>query len=220
LNYNTAIRATTDGHPLDALIAGYAANTLSTPLTALVAAHLELNPENRAYAAALEAVYGVFLEELRPVPLAGRDRRLVNIFASPDPAPKPTAPARRAAEGSSVLPQPLRRLAGCDLADLAWAKRSSGIKEAPLRDAADVARFVSVRPGQHLPVTGDDGLTAVLVLAGCVGGRNGNHRRGDIVLVGRDADMDDEPVAKGDRDCICFVVVESSAKGPAAHFSG
>lgn len=213
MNYDTAIRPTTDGQPIDALIAGYAAKTLSTPLTALVAAHLELKPENRTYAAALEAVYGVFLEELRPVPLAGRDRRLVNIFASPAPAPKPTAPARRAPEGSSVLPQPLRRLTGCDLADLAWHKRSPGIKEAPLRDAAAVAGFVSVRPGKHLPVTGDDGLTAVLVLAGCAGGRNGDHRRGDIMLVGRDADTDEEPVAKGDRDCVCFVVVESSATG-------
>jgi len=212
LNYDIAIRPT-DGHPIDALIAAYAAKTLSAPLMALVAAHLELRPENRAYAAALEAVHGVFLEELRPVPLAGRDRRLVNIFASPEPPP--AAPTRRAREAtSSALPQALRRLAGCDLAGLAWTKRCSGVKEAPLRDSEDRASFLAVRPGKGLPLTGDDGPTAVLVVAGCASDRNGDHIRGDIIFVGHDANHDDAPVAKGEGDCVCFVVAESSITAP------
>jgi predicted ChrR family anti-sigma factor len=211
LNYNSAIRPT-DGHPIDALIAAFAAKTLSAPLMALVAAHLELKPENRAYAAALEAVHGVFLEELRPVPLAGRDRRLVNIFASPEPPP---APSRRAHQGaSSALPRALRRLAGCDLAELAWTKRCSGLKEAPLRDADHTASFFAVRPGSSLAVTGEDGPTAVLVLAGCASDRNGDHVRGDIIFVDHAAHGDDTPVAKGASDCICFVVAERSIRAP------
>ena len=212
MNYDIAIRPATEGYPLDALIAAYAAKTLSAPLTALVAAHLELTPENRAYAAALEAVHGVFLEELRPVPLAGRDRRLVNIFASPDPPP--AAPEQCAHEGASVLPCALRRLAGCDLADLGWSKRSSGVKEAALPNGA--ARFISVRPGKRLPVTSDDGSTAVLLLAGAATDRNGDYERGDIILVGHDAGTADGPVAKGNTDCVCFVVTESSAKEPGS----
>ena len=212
MNYNSAIRPT-DGHPIDALIAAYAAKTLSAPLMALVAAHLELKPENRAYAAALEAVHGVFLEELRPVPLAGRDRRLVNIFATPEPPP--AAPSRRAHQGaSSALPRALRRLAGRDLTELAWTKRCSGLKAAPLRDADDTASFLALRPGRSLPVTGEDGPAAVLVLAGCASDRNGDHVRGDIIFVDHAANHDDAPVAKGEADCICFVVAESSSRGP------
>ena len=209
MNYDIAIRPTTDGHPIDALIAAYAAKTLSAPLSALVAAHLALKPENRAYAAALDAVHGLFLQELRPVPLAGRDRRLVNIFAAPEPTPAPAASSRRADTGTSVLPAALRRLAGGDLADLAWSKRSSGVKEAPLRDVA--AGFLSVRPGKRLPVAGGD-TTAVLVLAGRASDRNGDYARGDIILVGHDAD--DEPLAKDEGDCVCFVVAEGPAKAP------
>ena len=216
MNYDAAIRPIADGRPIDSLIAAYAAKTLSTPLAALVAAHLELKPENRAYAAALEAVHGVFLAELRPVPLAGRDRRLVNIFASPDLAPAPAAPPRLSQEHTAMLPQALRRLAGRDFADLAWRNAASGVKEAPLRDASGAARFVSVRPGKRLPMMREDGLAAAIVLAGCLSDHSGDHGRGDIILVGDEAD--DEPVAKGDGDCVCFVVSEpeSPAKGPGA----
>src|SRR6202043_1522673 len=83
VNFNGTISLATEDRPIDALLAAFAAKSLSVPLAALVAAHLELKPDNRAYVAALEAAYGVFLEELKPVPLAGRDRRLVNIFATP-----------------------------------------------------------------------------------------------------------------------------------------
>lgn len=68
--------------PVDELLAAYAAGSLSDPLMALMSAHLELKPARRAYVAALEAAYGILLEEIHPVPLTNRDRRLVSIFAS------------------------------------------------------------------------------------------------------------------------------------------
>lgn len=68
--------------PVDELLAAYAAGSLSRPLMALMSAHLELKPARRAYVAALEAAYGILLEEIHPVPLTNRDRRLVDIFAS------------------------------------------------------------------------------------------------------------------------------------------
>lgn len=68
--------------PVDELLAAYAAGSLSGPLMALMSAHLELKPARRAYVAALEAAYGILLEEIHPVPLTNRDRRLISIFAS------------------------------------------------------------------------------------------------------------------------------------------
>src|SRR5258707_8323957 len=116
VNYNRTISEPSEGRPIDALLAAHAAKTLPSPLAALAAAHLELKPDNRAYVAALEAVHGVLLEELKPVPLAGRDRRLVNIFASPSLGSEP-APALPASDRTAVLPRALRRLAGCDSGD-------------------------------------------------------------------------------------------------------
>jgi putative transcriptional regulator len=70
--------------PVDALLAAYAAGTLSAPMTALVTARLELKPVDRGFVAAMEAAYGIMLEEIEPVAMTGRDRNLVNIFASED----------------------------------------------------------------------------------------------------------------------------------------
>jgi putative transcriptional regulator len=86
--------------PVDELLAAYAAGSLNTPLMALMAAHLELKPARRAYVAALEAAYGILLEDIEPVPLTNRDRRLVAIFASENgDGNREPAPVARALNG-------------------------------------------------------------------------------------------------------------------------
>jgi putative transcriptional regulator len=222
LNFDGTIRRIAEDRPIDALLAAYAARTLGAPMAALVAAHLELKPDNRAYVAALEAAHGVFLEELRPVPLAGRDRRLVNIFASPDLDPGPAAPTRPANDAAAVLPRALRRLTGCDYADLSWRGRAPGVRDAMLprdssrQDSPGAAGFVSARPGRQLPMPCEDGLAVGLMLVGSASDRSGYHERGDIVFAG--PDVADGPTAEGDDDCVCFIVTEGPAK-PAGPLS-
>jgi putative transcriptional regulator len=70
--------------PVDELLAAYAAGSLSAPLVAVMDAHLEFKPAQRAFVAALEAAFGIMLEDIEPAPLTNRDRRLVEIFASDD----------------------------------------------------------------------------------------------------------------------------------------
>jgi putative transcriptional regulator len=214
LNYNRTIGELPEGRPIDALLGAYAAKTLAAPLAALAAAHLELKPDNRAYVAALDAVHGVLLEELKPVPLAGRDRRLVNIFATPVPDPAPTT-ARPAGEGA-VLPGALRHLAGCDIPDLPWRNRGSGLKEVVLPEAGAPARFICARPGTRLPVACEAGSVTALVLAGAASHGTTRYERGDIIFTG--PDMPTAPTAADEQDCVCFVVAEGPAK-PAGPLS-
>ena len=209
LNYNRTIGEPPEGHPIDALLAGYAAKTLPPPLAALTAAHLELKPDNRGYLAALEAVHGVLLEELKPVPLAGRDRRLVNIFSAPEPNPD-QSPSRPAGEGEAVLPRALRRIAGCDYADLPWRNCGTGLQDVLLAGASATARFVRVRPGTRLPVACEAGSITAVVLAGAANGGSAHFARGDIIFTG--PDMPHAPTAADDQDCVCFVVAEGPAK--------
>src|SRR5262249_21149136 len=163
------------------------------PLTALVAAHLDIKPDNRAYAAALEAVHGVFLEEVRPIPLAGRDRRLVNIFAAPLSESNRPMTARAVSGIGTALPWALCRLVGCDLPDCTWQKYSPGIKEVVLtQDGVGEARFVSVRTGKRLPLPREEGFAAALVLEGSASDAGGVHARGDIVFPA--TDPEDAPV--------------------------
>ncbi len=211
LKLNGTIGPVAEDCPIDALLGAYAAKTLSGPLAALVAAHLELKPDNRAYVAALEAAHGVFLEELKPVPLAGRDRRLVNIFAAPPANAAPTAPMRLADNAEAVLPRVLRRLAGCDAAGLPWETRSSGLREAVVAQGeAGVARFVTLRPGKRLPAQAGEAAAVVLVIAGALSDRNGHHERGDIVFAG--PDVAGGQVAQGNVDCLCLVAAEGVAQ--------
>jgi putative transcriptional regulator len=201
VNFNGTMSLAAEDRPIDALLAAYAGRSLSVPLAALVAAHLELKPDNRAYVAALEAACGVFLEELKPVPLAGRDRRLVNIFAAPAPdAARAVAPLWDSA--GSVLPRALRRLAGCDEAGLPWRSRSAGLAEA----RAGGARFMRLGPGKRLPADGVPSV--VLVIAGALADRDGYHESGDIIFAGPDGGL----TAEGDVDCMCFVATEEAAK--------
>jgi predicted ChrR family anti-sigma factor len=214
LNYNRTIGELPEGRPIDALLGAYAAKTLAAPLAALAAAHLDLKPDNRAYVAALDAVHGVLLEELKPVPLAGRDRRLVNIFATPAPDPAPST-ARPAGDGA-VLPRALRRLAGCDIADLSWRNRGSGLKEVVLPEHGAPARFICVRPGTCLPVACEAGSITALVLVGAADDGPTRYARGDIIFSGPGAA--NAPIAVGEQDCVCFVVAETPAK-PAGPLS-
>jgi len=212
LNYDPTVRQIPEGRPIDALIAAYAARTLALPQAALVAAHLELKPDNRAYVAALEAVHGVFLEELKPVPLAGRDRRLVNIFASTSSEPARIVSVRGSSDRAAVLPRALRRLAGCDYADLPWRTDAAGLNEVVLPDdSCGPARFVRVPPGQRVPIA-REGTVAALVLAGSANDPGTDYARGDIIFATSDPDA--APIAEGDVDCVCFVVAEAPAKSP------
>ena len=218
MNYSGTIRPTADERPIDALIAAFAARTLSAPFAAMVAAHLELRPENRAYAATLEAVHGVFLAELRPVPLAGRDRRLVNIFAAPPIEMPSVCPAGAEA---AMLPRALGRLAGGDLGELTWRSRGAGLKEATLAaDGAGQVLFATVRPGKHLPLPLVDGLAAALVLDGTVSDAEGIHGRGAIVFA--EPGLADAPVAAGEGDCVCFIVADAPVRvrGPLSRVFG
>jgi len=219
LNYERTVRQIPEGRPIDALLAAYAAKTLAPQQAALVAAHLDLKPDNRAYVAALEAAHGVFLEELKPVPLAGRDRRLVNIFASPSPEAAPAAPARPAGLDTAVLPRVLRRLAGCDFADLPWRKAGSGIRQVLVaEEGCGGSRFVSIAPGVRLPIVGEsEEAAAALVLTGAASGPSGYYERGDIVFPGPGADG--APIVEGEVDCVCFMVAEAAAKSAPGRFS-
>lgn len=212
MNLNGTDDAVLEARPLDALLAAYAARTLSPPLAALVAAHLELKLDNRAYVATLEAAHGVFLEELKPVPLVGRDRRLVNIFASQDPDVEEPAAAAPSAE-DILMPPALRRFVACDYGDLSWQTRLPGIEEAVVgQDDFGVASFVCGRPGAQLPLQSQDDLKVALLLAGSFADANGHHERGEIVFTDGAAPW----TVDSETDCICFIVSEGRAKPSGA----
>jgi putative transcriptional regulator len=192
---------------LDPLLAGYAAGTLSAPLHVLVAGHLSLVPESRAFVRSLEAAGGSALESMAPVPVPNRDAILSSIFAAADePA---IGPVRSAPPGGdSVLPDPLVHYLGCTLSEIRWRTILPGVKEYKVEAVAGgEAVLYWIKPGRRMPSHTHEGAEYTLVLKGGFTDVGGHYRRGDIAIA--DQDVDHRPVADLDEDCICFAVTDA-----------
>jgi putative transcriptional regulator len=216
VNFESTKRPIADERPIDVLLAGYAARTLEPPLLVLVAAHLDLTPDNRAYVAALEAAHGVFLDTLDPVPLPGRDRRLVNIFASATPAadsgacdaPLPQHP------DAELLPSPLRGFIGCNLSELPFGQALAGIEQAVIATGAyGEASILRCRPGVRFRPHGHRGTEATLVLAGSFADEQGSYGRGDVMIA--DETCHHQPIVGGD-GLLCFMVSQDAVEAQGA----
>jgi putative transcriptional regulator len=188
--------------PLDALLAGYAAGSLTPELHSLVAAHLTIRPENRAFVSKLEQLKAAGLDEVEPQPVADRARCLAAIFGSQAPVPAP------ALAEDPVLPAPLLRLVGRPLDEIRWRTLLPGIREHKLAGQHDCdASLLWVRAGRTMPSHSHDGSEITLVLKGGFSDETGHYRRGDIAFA--DSEIDHHPLADADEDCICFAVTDA-----------
>lgn len=206
MNFENTKRPVVDDRPIDALLAGYAARTLEPALTALVAAHLDMAPNNRAYVAALEAAHGIFLSAIDPVPLTGRDRRLVNIFASPSLDADNGGGAATPRDGSAadVVPPPLRRFVDCRVGDLAFRPVMAGVEQAVVGTGPDgEASFLRCRADLRFRAHGHRGIEAVLVLSGSFTDEYGIYTRGDVAVA--DETRRHQPTV-GPDGLLCFMV--------------
>lgn len=188
--------------PLDALLAGYAAGSLTPELHSLVAAHLAIRPDNRAFVARLEQLKAASLADIEPAPLSDPERCLASIFAS---EPRAAAPA---VAHDPVLPAPLLQLFGRPLGEIKWRTLLPGIKEHKLAGQRDCdASLMWVRAGRMMPSHSHEGSEITLVLKGGFSDETGHYRRGDIAFA--DSEVDHHPLADADEDCICFAVTDA-----------
>ncbi|MFO1148797.1 MAG: ChrR family anti-sigma-E factor [Alsobacter sp.] len=188
--------------PLDELMACYAAGTLSAPLQCLVATHLAIKPENRAFVSAMEDMCGKAMCEVPAGPVRDRDAKLAAIFDHC--AAEPAAAAIKC----PIVPAPLSQLLGKKVTDLQWRRRLPGIKEFELSQAdGGEAKLYWINPGRVMPSHTHEGSEVTLVLRGGFSDPTGHYRRGDIAIA--DAELDHHPRADDDEDCICFAVIDA-----------
>jgi putative transcriptional regulator len=192
--------------PLDALLASYAAGRLNRPMHALIDAHLGINPRNRSYVSALEAVVARQIEEEAGVALRRRDAMLSAILGSAVPA-QPAA-VRQLRPAVDVLPAALRGYIGHSLGDVPWRTVMPGVREFHVEgEAGEDATLYWIRAGKAMPSHTHDGAEVTLVLQGGFTDLTGHYRRGDVAVA--DHELDHKPVADDDADCICFAVTDA-----------
>jgi putative transcriptional regulator len=135
----------------DALLAAYAAGTLSEPFAVLAAAHLQMKADDRAHAAPIRI-----------------DRRRARQMSELDRL-------------SALMPLALRSYVNRHVGALNWRTILPGIKECRIaRNARGEASFLRCRPGVALPAHTHEGLEATLVLQGAFGDVTGHYALGDI----------------------------------------
>ena len=139
------------GQRVDALLAAYAAGTLSEPFAVLAAAHLQMKADDRAHAAPIRI-----------------DRRGARQMSELDRL-------------SALMPLALRSYVSRHVGALKWRTILPGIKECRIaRNARGEASFLRCRPGVALPAHTHEGLEATLVLQGAFGDVTGHYAFGDI----------------------------------------
>jgi anti-sigma factor ChrR (cupin superfamily) len=87
------------GRHLDHLLADYAAGKADPALAVLVEAHLEMRKDHHEFVTGLEALGGMLLAEIDPVPLTAHQARLQAILESDDPVERLTRALRNGHNG-------------------------------------------------------------------------------------------------------------------------
>lgn len=190
-----------DPSSLALVLAGYATGTLPPALHALIGAHLEISPANRAFVQSLEESLGRKVVEARPAAISDRDARLDAIFSVP------VAPVVRG-EAPPAEPRALRHFLGKSVDDLAFRTVLPGVQECRLPATNEVsAMFYKIRPGRKMPQHSHEGFEVTLVLRGGFSDASGHFVRGDIAVA--DEHLDHVPVADAGEECLCFAVLDA-----------
>lgn len=226
--------------PPEELLLDYAAGSLPEPLALLVATQMTLSPETRAEVRALESLGGALLEETEPAEMA--PHALDSVLARLDEKPRAASVAagRRAGKagdavaeaGSSVgtssvddetarlLPAPLRVYLEGRVSDLPWRQRGGQVAECELLPdhAGYRTRLIRIKAGAGVPAHTHAGREYTLVLDGSFSDETGRYARGDVAVA--DDEVDHQPIAGPERDCICLAVTDAPLKmtGPVGRF--
>jgi putative transcriptional regulator len=188
---------------IDTLLARYVAGSLPAPAHMLVAAHLEIKQDNRAFVRGLEGMAGEALETEAPIAIGQRDRRLAAIFDAPPP-PRIETPYG----DTGIFPRVLRDFVGFDAGETPWRTKMPGFREFDVGevDGCHVSLFW-IRPGRRIPTHTHGGAELTLVLDGAFTDIAGRYGRGDISIA--DENVEHRPTAEKDRPCIGLAVTDA-----------
>lgn len=191
-------------HIGDDLLLSYAAGSLSEGWSLAVATHLSMCPACRRRLALAEAAGGEMLSSIAPAtPVAGSWEAVRGRLGKDAPVRvKPYF------TGTAILPKPLRDYVG-DIDGLKW--QSMGKAGAQLRiktrDGSTQARLLRIPAGKPVPEHGHGGRELTVVLTGAF--RDGETIFGPGDVEDADAEIEHQPIATEDADCICLAVTDA-----------
>ena len=190
-------------HPDDELLLAYAAGRLETGMHLVLGSHLELCPVCRERVHALDALGGVFLEEMEPAALA--DDALARTLARIETP----APARaRVLRVSAPPPLPLgavwpRALAHCSATPWRWIAPGMRWSRVKVPEAPEANVFLlRIAAGKYLPVHTHTEQEATQILYGRFHDGRALFGAGDFDAA--DPTIHHQPVVQDGSECICL----------------
>lgn len=189
-------------HPPDELLFDLATGAQPAALALAVAGHLSFCARCSGIVADLEALGWELMAELEPVP--SDDRALAACLARLD---EPFT--RDPVEPRGAVPAVLRPYVDGDLARLPWTSVDGFFDEVKLPALTPDYRvsMLRVAPGKHVPEHSHEGNEFMLVLAGSYNSNGRHYRLGDFSAC--DHSEHHTPIADGDEDCICLLVLDA-----------
>jgi putative transcriptional regulator len=185
-------------HPEDALLADYAAGSLDSAMSLILATHLSFCAPCRETVSLHERIGGVLLEDLPPVAMS--DDALSKTLARLDQRVPDVSPA-----SNDNTPAPLRAMLGRDLSQVSWRRMGPNLAYVTLaRRGPSAVRLLRGAPGTDTGRHSHRGLEYTLVLKGGFTDETGSYGPGDFQCAS--PEVSHNPIADPGEDCINLAV--------------
>ncbi|MCV6576836.1 MAG: ChrR family anti-sigma-E factor [Cohaesibacter sp.] len=209
-------------HLSDEMILAYAAGSLPAGQAMLVRCHLDMCPHCLQRLMDAQNVGGALLDALPEMDLneGGFDRLLAQIDDMPalDEASSHrdhTGVVEEEALSASSSHEPdmpalLHDVMGHGFDDIKWKLVGPGIRQfiLPVQGSeGEKVRLLKLSPGFVTPQHSHHGSEITLVLKGSFCDETGRYKKGDIQEA--DDDIDHQPIADTEEDCICLTVTDA-----------
>lgn len=193
--------------PSEERLLAFEAGMLSAPESVLVATHLALRPQTRAWTHMARAVGGAVLDDLEPNPMepGALDAALARLDA-----PTPDHPSLGARTSDLELPAPLRCF---DLAPWRWAGPGVHVRNVlGPRDGDCRVILLRIAPGQSAPRHTHSGVELTCVLEGAYATEDGVFGVGDFEEA--DPSVLHQPRVVSDTPCLCVAALDGQIMLP------
>ncbi|MGI9295421.1 MAG: ChrR family anti-sigma-E factor [Pseudomonadales bacterium] len=184
-------------HPDKSMLVDYSAGNMSFGPALCVTAHLEYCQLCQRELQGMTTLGAVLMEQQRGTEVSPEllDRVMQEID-NEDPLPTQPTPRKKQSVLLNFVPR--------DLQSMAWHGMSDTLKthELDVGDPCHLVTLIRMRRGGAVPKHTHKGQEITLVLQGGFSDANGSYRVGDFVEC--TSEIEHQPVAHQDEDCICL----------------
>ncbi|WP_207062295.1 ChrR family anti-sigma-E factor [Motiliproteus sp. SC1-56] len=194
-------------HPDDATLASYAACGVERNYSIVLDLHIRECRHCQQRISDADHIGGALLQALPAAPLGQEQKAAVMaLLDGIAPAPGVKAPAPAPEEMPKIL-EVLRNWRQADLDALPWKPMAPGIRRIPIEVPQGRLNLLRIAPGTCLPVHSHQGNELTMVLRGSFSDEIGRFTPGNVADL--DDDVEHQPIADRDEDCICLVATDA-----------